>query len=202
MYKSHHNSKSFDNLSIKKQVTEMKETLGVTPGLAVVLVGERRDSQSYVGAKKRACAEVGITSFGYEYLGDVKQEVIVDKVRELNADPNVHGILVQLPLPGHIDEATVLCSIAPEKDVDGLHPLNVARLSKTSTHGARNTFDLNSIDFHIPCTPQGCIELLERHEVNLVGKNAVVVGRSNIVGIPMALLLMHKQATVTIAHSR
>ena len=186
---------------LTEEVTEMKNSLNVVPGLAVVLVGERRDSKSYVGAKKRACAEVGISSFGFDYPTEIDQAVIVDKVRELNADPAVNGILVQLPLPPHIDEATVLSTISPDKDVDGLHPLNVARLSKTSTR-AGSSFDLKYADFHIPCTPQGCIELLERYNVNITGKHAVVLGRSNIVGIPMAMLLMHKQATVTIAHSK
>jgi 5,10-methylene-tetrahydrofolate dehydrogenase/methenyl tetrahydrofolate cyclohydrolase len=202
---------------------------GTCIGLAVILVGERRDSKAYVGAKKKACAEIGVASFGFDYPGDVDQAVIIDKVMELNADPAVHGtytsllssylpsrrrissilyyyslkpgILVQLPLPPHIDETTVLNAIAPEKDVDGLHPINVAKLAKTSTRtGAK--FSLDEVDFHIACTPQGCIELLERHGVDLTGKNAVVLGRSNIVGIPVALLLMHKNATVTIAHSR
>jgi len=111
------------------------------------------------------------------------------------------GILVQLPLPPHIDETEVLNTIHPDKDVDGLHPINVAKLAKTSTRTGKS-FSLDEVDFHIACTPQGCIELLERYGINLEGKNAVVLGRSNIVGIPVALLLMHKNATVTIAHSR
>lgn len=112
------------------------------------------------------------------------------------------GILVQLPLPAHIDEATILSAISPDKDVDGLHPLNVALLAKGKDTRSGLAFSLNTINYHIACTPQGCIELLERYGVDIQGKNAVVLGRSNIVGIPVALLLMHKNATVTIAHSK
>jgi len=187
---------------LKVKVEAMKEKNGVTPGLAVILVGERRDSQSYVRSKKKACAEVGIESFGFDYSADIEQEVIIEKVRELNADPKVHGILVQLPLPSHIEEAEVLNAISPEKDVDGLHPLNVASLAKGHDTRKGGKFSLDTVDYHIACTPQGCIELLERYGVEIQGKNAVVLGRSNIVGIPVALLLMHKNATVTIAHSR
>lgn len=187
---------------LKAKVEAMKEKNGVTPGLAVILVGERRDSQSYVRSKKKACAEVGIESFGFDYSADIEQEVIIEKVRELNADPKVHGILVQLPLPSHIEEAEVLNAISPEKDVDGLHPLNVASLAKGHDTRKGGKFSLDTVDYHIACTPQGCIELLERYGVEIQGKNAVVLGRSNIVGIPVALLLMHKNATVTIAHSR
>lgn len=119
------------------------------------------------------------------------------------ADPKVNGILVQLPLPPHINEAAVLHRILPEKDVDGLHPLNVAQLANTKTHApGRATWSFDSVDFHVSCTPQGCIELLDRSGVTIEGKEAVVLGRSNIVGIPVALLLMQRNATVTIAHSR
>lgn len=120
----------------------------------------------------------------------------------LYVDPKVNGILVQLPLPEHIDEAAVLHTISPDKDVDGLHPLNVAQLANTKTHGGRGAWSFDNIDFHVSCTPQGCIELLDRSGVAIEGKEAVVIGRSNIVGIPVALLLMQRNATVTIAHSR
>lgn len=122
----------------------------------------------------------------------------------LNSNPEVHGILVQLPLPPHIDEAAVLSRISQEKDVDGLHPLNMAQLSNTKTHapGRSSWGDFGSLGFHVACTPQGCIELLDRSGVVIEGKEAVVLGRSNIVGIPVALLLMQRNATVTIAHSR
>mmetsp|Transcript_11943 Transcript_11943/g.12009 ORF Transcript_11943/g.12009 Transcript_11943/m.12009 type:complete len:239 (+) Transcript_11943:455-1171(+) len=124
------------------------------------------------------------------------------KVSELNKDPAVDGILVQLPLPEHIDEKSVLDCISKEKDVDGLHPLNIAGLCNTKTHGGRGAFTFDALDFHVSCTPQGCIELLDRSGVVIEGKDAVVLGRSNIVGIPVALLLMQRNATVTIAHSR
>ena len=188
---------------LKVQVDEMQSTLGVTPGLAVVLVGERRDSATYVRAKKKACAEIGIRSVGIDFPADVTQEELVAKVNELNADPSINGILVQLPLPSHIDENTVLACISADKDVDGLHPLNVAQLANTKTHaGSRQGFSFDHINFHVSCTPQGCIELLDRSGVVIEGKEAVVLGRSNIVGIPVALLLMQRNATVTIAHSR
>jgi 5,10-methylene-tetrahydrofolate dehydrogenase/methenyl tetrahydrofolate cyclohydrolase len=188
---------------LKIKVENVKATLGVTPGLAVVLVGERRDSATYVRAKKRGCAEIGITSFGIDLPGDVSQADLIKQVDQLNADPAVHGILVQLPLPSHIDEHAVLDRISQEKDVDGLHPLNVAQLANTKTHApGRAAWSFDNIDFHVSCTPQGCIELLDRSGVVIEGKNAVVLGRSNIVGIPVALLLMQRNATVTIAHSR
>jgi len=189
---------------LKTSVDEMKETLGVTPGLAVVLVGERRDSATYVRMKKKACAEIGIRSVGIDLPATISQADLVAKVNELNADPTINGILVQLPLPSHIDENVVLAEISADKDVDGLHPLNVAQLANTKTHASKggNSFSFDHINFHVSCTPQGCIELLDRSGVVIEGKEAVVLGRSNIVGIPVALLLMQRNATVTIAHSR
>lgn len=118
----------FDELKVT--AAEMKETLKVTPGLAVILIGERKDSATYVRAKKKACADIGVNSYGIDYPADVTQAELIAKIDELNADPNVHGILVQLPIPGHIDEQFVLERILPDKDVDGLHPLNVAKLGK------------------------------------------------------------------------
>ena len=188
---------------LKVSVAGVKESYGITPGLAVVLVGERRDSATYVRMKKKACAEIGIESFGIDLPADVSQEDLIKTVDQLNADPKVHGILVQLPLPSHIDELAVLDRISQEKDVDGLHPLNVAQLANTKTHAAgRTAWSFDTINFHVSCTPQGCIELLDRSGVVIEGKDAVVLGRSNIVGIPVALLLMQRNATVTIAHSR
>lgn len=184
-------------------VSGLKESTGVVPGLAVILVGARRDSATYVRMKKKACAEVGITSFGIDYPDTVSQEELIAKIDELNADPLVHGILVQLPIPQHIDEQTVLDRISKEKDVDGLHPLNVAQLCNTKTHApGRKGWNFNDINFHVSCTPQGCIELLDRSDVVIEGKDAVVIGRSNIVGIPVSMLLMQRNATVTIVHSR
>jgi len=188
---------------LRLKVEQTKNELGVTPGLAVILVGARRDSATYVRSKKKACAEIGITSFGIDYPAEVTQEELIAKLDELNADPAVHGILVQLPLPPHLDEHAVLDRISQEKDVDGLHPLNVAQLANTKTHSSgRGAWSFDDLDFHVSCTPQGCIELLDRSGVTIEGKDAVVLGRSNIVGIPVALLLMQRNATVTIAHSR
>ena len=157
----------------------------------MVLVGERKDSQTYVNAKKKACAEAGIDSFGTDLPGDATEEEVLKVVADYNADPNVHGILVQLPMPDHIDEERVLGAISYEKDVDGFHPLNTGRLAQ---RGREPLF--------VPCTPRGCIELLERSGVEIAGKEAVVVGRSNVVGIPAAMLLQRRDATVTIVHSR
>lgn len=194
--------------TIRKEIKEevdVMSTKGQTPGLAVVLVGSRRDSQTYVNMKKKACVECGIASFGYDFADTVEEDAILKVVADLNANPDVHGILVQLPLPRHMNENKVLNSIHPEKDVDGLHPLNAASLTSTSTHAGAlrlNWNDLNQIPFPIACTPQGCIELLDRTGVRIRGKRAVVVGRSNLVGIPVAMLLMHRDATVTIVHSK
>ena len=191
--------------AIRQELKADIETLTKVPGLAVILVGERRDSQTYVNMKKKACAECGITSFGYDFPATATQQEIMDCISSLNSNPLVHGILVQLPLPPHVHENTVLESIAPHKDVDGLHSHNVASLSSTATHAGSTALDWNdltTIPFSLPCTPQGCIELLDRSGVVLEGKRAVVLGRSNLVGIPVALLLMHRNATVTIVHSR
>ena len=157
----------------------------------MVLVGERKDSQTYVKAKKKACAEAGIDSFGTDLPDDATEEEVLKVVADYNADPNVHGILVQLPMPDHIDEERVLGAIDYEKDVDGFHPLNTGRLAQ---RGREPLF--------VPCTPRGCIELLERSGIEIAGKEAVVVGRSNVVGIPAAMLLQRRDATVTIVHSK
>ena len=161
------------------------------PGLAVVIVGERRDSQTYVRMKKRACEEVGIRSFSSELDASVSQDDVLQLVRRLNADRSVHGILVQLPLPAHIDEAAVLAAISIEKDVDGFHPLNIGRLA---TKGRDPLF--------VPCTPRGCVELLRRTGTEISGARVCVLGRSNIVGMPVAALLQEADATVTVVHSR
>ena len=176
---------------IKADVERMKAATGKVPGLAAVLVGERKDSQTYVRMKKKACAEVGIASFGYDLPADASQEEIKKVVAELNANPAVHGILVQLPLPAHIDEEDVLAAISIEKDVDGFHPLNIGRLCMKRRE-----------PLFVPCTPRGCIELILRSGYSIEGQRAVVLGRSNIVGLPAAMLLLHRNATVTICHSR
>jgi 5,10-methylene-tetrahydrofolate dehydrogenase/methenyl tetrahydrofolate cyclohydrolase len=165
---------------------------GRRPGLAVVIVGERRDSQTYVRAKHRACEEVGIESLAFALPESCGQQQLVELIDTLNARQDVHGILVQLPLPDGIDNELVLGRIALEKDVDGFHPLNIGRLCMSG----------RTPPLFVPCTPKGCIDLLDRYHVPIEGKHAVVVGRSNIVGLPVAMLLLHRNATVTICHSR
>jgi 5,10-methylene-tetrahydrofolate dehydrogenase/methenyl tetrahydrofolate cyclohydrolase len=173
------------------EVDELKAKTGRVPGLATVLVGQRKDSQSYVRMKKKACAEVGIASFGRDLPEDVSQQDLLKIVRDLNADSDIHGILVQLPLPPHIDDEEILGAVSLEKDVDGFHPLNIGRLSMKRRD-----------PLFVPCTPKGCIELLDRSGVTIEGKHAVVLGRSNIVGLPVSMLLLHRNATLTICHSR
>ncbi|MFC2146417.1 bifunctional methylenetetrahydrofolate dehydrogenase/methenyltetrahydrofolate cyclohydrolase FolD [Acidobacteriota bacterium] len=175
---------------IQAEVEEIKAKTGKVPGLATVLIGTRRDSQTYVKMKKRACKKAGITSFGHDLPEDISQEELLKIVQDLNANPDVHGILVQLPLPDHIVEDEILGTISLEKDVDGFHPINIGRLSMKRRQ-----------PLFVPCTPKGCIELLDRTGVKIEGKNAVVLGRSNIVGLPVAMLLLHRNATVTICHS-
>ena len=176
---------------VKAEVEAMRARYGKVPGLATVLVGERKDSQSYVRSKKKACAEVGMASLGSDLPADISQDELLKVVRDLNANPDVHGILVQLPLPAHIDEEEILAAISIEKDVDGFHPLNIGRLSMKRRE-----------PLYVPCTPRGCIELLIRTGVQIEGRRAVVLGRSNIVGLPVAMLLLHRNATLTICHSR
>lgn len=173
--------------AVAKRVAEGRST----PGLATVLVGEDPASKVYVRSKQRACAEAGINSYGHSLPGDATQEEVESLVRQLNADPNVNGILVQLPLPKHLDEEKILGTIDLNKDVDGFHPINIGRLAQK---GREPVF--------IPCTPAGCMVLLEEAGAKLSGANAVVLGRSNIVGMPVALLLVKANATVTIVHSR
>ena len=161
------------------------------PGLATVLVGENPASQVYVKSKQKACTEVGIESFGYEQPREAGQDEIEKLVARLNADPAVNGILVQLPLPSGFDEEKILGAISIEKDVDGFHPLNIGRLAQKGRD-----------PLFIPCTPAGVMYMLEKEIPSLEGMNAVVLGRSNIVGMPVALLLVRANATVTICHSR
>lgn len=175
---------------IAAEVHQLSLKYGKVPGLAVVIVGNRKDSQSYVSMKRKACAEVGIRSFDLDLPEQVSEAEVINKVHELNANPDVHGILVQLPLPKHINEEKVLTEISIEKDVDGFHPLNIGKLAMK---GREPLF--------LPCTPKGCLELLSRSGISIKGKKAVVVGRSNIVGLPVSLLLLKADATVTIVHS-
>ncbi|GAX79719.1 hypothetical protein CEUSTIGMA_g7160.t1 [Chlamydomonas eustigma] len=176
---------------IAAEVQKLKAEHGMTPGLAVVLVGERKDSQTYVASKKKGCAEVGFESFGTDLPETATEEMVLKVVQEYNSNPNVHGILVQLPLPKHINERRILDAVSIEKDVDGFHPTNIGCL------GMRGREPL-----FVPCTPMGCIELLERSKILIAGKRAVVVGRSNIVGLPASMLLQNRDATVTVVHSR
>jgi len=176
---------------VKEKVAARAAAGKSQPGLATVLVGERVDSAAYVGMKQKACAELGMTSFHHPVPADVSQEDLEKLVKDLNADPKVHGILVQLPLPDHLDEERVLNLINIEKDVDGFSPLNIGRLAQK---GREPLF--------VPCTPYGCIYLLKEAGVEISGANAVVLGRSNIVGMPAALLLVKENATVTVCHSR
>lgn len=173
---------------IKEKVGRLKEQ-GKQPGLAVVLVGDNPASQTYVSSKEKACIEVGMYSEVHRLSGETSEAELLGLIDRLNASEQIHGILVQLPLPKHIEEKKVIDRILPDKDVDGFHPINVGDLF---TNTAR----------FVACTPRGCIELLDRMGVEISGKKAVVIGRSNIVGKPVAMLLLHRNATVTICHSK
>ena len=173
---------------LKEEVAQMKEK-GILPCLAVIQVGKDPASSVYVNNKKKACAYIGIDSKSYEFDETITQETLMQLIDELNQDDGVHGILVQLPLPKHLDEEAVIQAISPKKDVDGFHPETVGNMC------------IGSKGF-LPCTPAGVIQLLKRSNIDIQGKECVVVGRSNIVGKPMALLLLRENGTVTIAHSR
>ena len=175
-------------LDLKQRVDALVRR-GVKPGLAVILAGDDPASKVYVRNKTRACEEVGVRSQQIDYPASVTQEELIARIRKLNADPAVHGILVQLPLPKHIDAACVLETVAPHKDADGFHEANLGAL-------------LAGKPRIVPCTPLGCMRLIEHAGVALAGKHAVVLGRSNIVGKPVAHLLLQKDATVTICHSK
>ena len=174
---------------LRLAVAEEAKTLASPPGLAVVLVGEDPASQVYVRNKGKACDEAGFYARSHNLPATTTQEELLRLIAELNADPKIHGILVQLPLPKHIDSETILAAIDPAKDVDGFHPVNVGRLA-------------SGLPSLVPCTPQGCMILLRNALPDLRGKKALVVGRSNIVGKPMAHLLLQADCTVTIAHSK
>jgi len=174
---------------IAAEVAAFRERVGRVPGLAVVLVGDDPASAVYVRSKAKATEQAGMQGFEYRLPASVSQEELVALVDELNENPSVDGILVQLPLPPQIDERVVITRISPDKDVDGFHPVNAGRLA-IGLHG------------FVPCTPLGCLRLLQAELGDLVGKEAVVIGRSNIVGKPMALLLLRESCTVTVAHSK
>lgn len=176
---------------IREEVTAFKDKHGFVPGLAVLLVGEDPASAMYVRMKGRRCESVGMNSYTNTMPADSTQEEVIEAVRAYNNDPNIHGILIQLPLPDHIDEEAVLKEVSLAKDVDGFHPLNIGALAMK---GRTPTFT--------PATPTGCMTLIAESGVDVSGKKAVVLGRSNIVGMPMALMLNNANATVTIVHSR
>jgi len=174
---------------IKEETAALIADTGITPGLAVVIVGTDPASQVYVRNKRRACTEVGFYSEAYELPEETTQEELEALVDRLNADEKIHGILVQLPLPKHLDEHAILLRISPDKDVDAFHPYNVGRIM------------IGDYSF-LPCTPAGVMELIRRSGIDCTGKECVVVGRSNIVGKPMAMLLLQANGTVTVCHSR
>jgi methylenetetrahydrofolate dehydrogenase (NADP+)/methenyltetrahydrofolate cyclohydrolase len=174
---------------LKKKVTELKSTYNAVPGLTVILVGEDPPSKIYVRNKEKSANEVGINSEVIKYPENVEEKVLLNKIIELNNNNNVSGILVQLPLPKHIDKRKVIETMNPKKDVDGFHPMNVGNLS-------------SGYDSSIPCTPLGCYLLIKKIEKNLNGKHAVIIGRSNLNGKPMTQLLLKENCTVTITHSK
>lgn len=174
---------------IKAEAEQFAKENGYAPGLAVIIVGNDPASQVYVRNKKRACSEVGFVSVEYELAEDTSEEELISLIHKLNLDTSIHGILVQLPLPKHINEKRVLLEISPKKDVDAFHPQNVGKIMI-------GDYDL------LPCTPAGVMELIAEYGIDVEGKRCVVIGRSNIVGKPMAMLLLHKNGTVTICHSR
>lgn len=173
--------------TVATKVVSYKKEAGRVPGLAVILVGEDPASRVYVNMKKKACEQAKIYSIVHEMPEDISQEAIIDTIRMMNDNPNIDGILVQVPLPKHIDETTILETIAPHKDVDGFHPFNVGRLNA-------------GLEGFVPCTPLGVMKMLEKYNIDPKGKNAVIVGASNIVGKPMASLLLNANATVTTCH--
>ena len=173
---------------LKRQIAALRAR-GIIPGLAVILIGEDPASQVYVRNKHRACEELGIHSEQYTLPADTNRQTLLDLITELNGREEIDGILVQLPLPGHLDEKEILSAIDPAKDVDSFHPQNVGRL-------------VIGDYFFAPCTPSGILTLIDSAGVDLTGKECVVIGRSNIVGKPMALMLLHRNATVTVCHSK
>ncbi|MBA7613452.1 Bifunctional protein FolD protein [subsurface metagenome] len=178
---------------MKSEIDELKSHHNLIPGLAVVLIGDNPASLSYVKGKEKACAQVGILSREYKFDADYKEEQLLKLIRELNNDPSIHGILVQLPLPNHINEEKILYAIDPTKDVDGFHPVNIGKMM------------IGAPSF-LPCTPHGIQQLLLRNNIEISGKHVVIVGRSNIVGKPLAMILVQKNpganATVTMCHTR
>lgn len=173
---------------VAKEVAELKSN-GITPGLAVIIVGEDPASKVYVANKEKACEQLGMASFKYALPENTTEAELLELVNKLNKDPKVHGILCQLPLPRHLNEELIINTIIPEKDVDAFHPQNVGKIM------------IGNYDF-LPCTPAGVMEMLKYENIDISGKECVVIGRSNIVGKPMSMLLLHKNGTVTVCHSK
>jgi len=167
----------------------LKAEKDIIPGLAIVRVGDNKASQVYVASKRRQCEDVGMLSFEHHLPGKTDVEFIIDLIHRLNCDPKVHGIIVQLPLPNHLETTRIILAIDPNKDVDGLHPLNLGKLAM-------------GVPGFIPCTPLGCLELLKMQVNSLKGLHAVIIGRSNLVGKPLGLLLLQQDCTVTLVHSK
>lgn len=174
---------------VRSEALRMKERAGIIPGLAVLLVGDDPASRIYIRHKENACKAAAFFSREFKLSQDTSEEEILTIIRELNRDERIHGILVQLPLPGHINPTTVIEAIDPRKDVDGFHPYNLGRL-------------LTGNPYHMACTPKGILELLDRSSITIKGKRAVIVGRSNIVGKPVALMLLNRHATITVCHTK
>ena len=173
---------------VAKEVAELKAQ-GIIPGLAVIIVGDDPASRVYVNNKKKACEQLGMLSREYTMPAETTEEELLSLIKELNTDPEINGILCQLPLPSHLNEELVINTIIPEKDVDAFHPHNVGKIM------------IGNYDF-LPCTPAGIMEMLKYENIDITGKECVVIGRSNIVGKPMSMLLLHKNGTVTVCHSR
>lgn len=176
---------------LKNQVENLKKK-GVDVCLGIILVGNRKDSESYVRMKKKRCQEIGITNFDVQLPENITEEELLGHVERMNQNPFIHGMLVQLPLPPHINSERVISKVSVEKDVDGFHPINFANLA-LQRQPEKTIF---------PCTPEGIIYLLDSYQIPIEGKDVVVVGKSNIVGLPMALMMMHNGATVTVCHSK
>lgn len=175
--------------AVKQQIADRVKCMGIKPGLAVIIVGDDPASRIYVNNKKKACEFCGFLSEEYSLAGDTSEQELLELIRQLNDREDIHGILCQLPLPKHIDEKAVISCISPEKDVDAFNDVNVGKIM------------IGNYSF-LPCTPAGVMEMLDYYNIDITGKNAVVIGRSNIVGKPMAMLLLHSNATVTVCHSR
>ena len=185
-------------LNGKKISKDIQEELRVriqennlTPGLGIILVGNRKDSETYVRMKKKACEKIGIVNYDVHLNEDISEKELIAEVNKMNNNVNIHAILIQLPLPKHINEENVIKCVALSKDVDGFHPQNIGNMALKRKQ--------NMI---APCTPEGCIELLDRYNIEIEGKHVVILGRSNIVGMPLSLLFLHRNATVTICHSK